>query len=255
MIEEPGAQETISLPRGAVVQKFLPEPDFLDFSLAENQIALLTDDGTDATPAVARALAGIEWKVVVLSMPEIKLDRKSRLPVGVEHLSLSTMTEDELVSVLDEAARRFGKIAAFIHLHPPGTASLNGGLHFPESDRALLRHVFLVAKHLKEPLNVAAGTGRSIFMTVARLDGKFGLGGGSSFNPMSGGLFGLVKTLGVEWPKVFCRALDISPAFEPVNLAEAVVAELFDPNRLICEVGYSLDGRSTLVVEPLQEKK
>jgi hypothetical protein len=132
---------------------------------------------------------------------------------------------------------------------------MNGGIHFPESDRAIVRHVFLAAKHLKDALIQSSGSGRSIFMSVARMDGQFGLGGGISFNPIAGGLFGLVKTLNLEWPPVFCRALDISPVFEPGRLAEAIIAELFDPNRLVTEVGYAVDGRSTLVVEPLQERR
>jgi hypothetical protein len=90
--------------------------------------------------------------------------------------------------------------------------------------------------------------GRSIFMTVARLDGEFGLNGEISFSPISGGLFGLVKTLNLEWEPVFCRAVDISPLLDAGQLTEYVMAELHDPNRLISEVGYSLQGRATLTV-------
>ena len=112
-----------------------------------------------------------------------------------------------------------------------------------------MRQVFLAAKHLKETLNQASRTSRSIFMTVVRLDGEFGLGENIMFSPISGGLFGLVKTLNLEWEPVFCRAVDVSPQLDAGRLSEAVVAELHDPNRLVVEVAYNLTGRSTLAVE------
>ncbi|HVP21908.1 MAG TPA: hypothetical protein VMS73_08610 [Anaerolineaceae bacterium] len=230
-------------------RKSLPEPDFLDFTLPEGSVAVITDDGSDATPAVVRALAGLEWKVVVLNFPDNVVNKISPLPTGVSRASLVDMSEEELQRKLAEIGQKHGAIAAFIHLHPASNAELNGSIHFPEADRALVRQVFLAAKHLKEPLNQAARQGRSIFMSVAHLDGEFGLGGDIPFSPVSGGLFGLVKTLNLEWEPVFCRALDISPMLDASQLAADVVAELHDPNRLITEVAYNLEGRSTLIVE------
>jgi hypothetical protein len=84
-------------------------------------------------------------------------------------------------------------------------------------------------------------------MTVTHLDGAFGLGNDTDFSAIAGGLFGLVKTLGHEWPRVFCRAVDLSPAIEPSQAVDLVWAELHDPDRRILEVGYRLDGRFTLV--------
>ncbi len=237
------------LQRSLVRLKSLPEPDFLDFILPETSVAVLTDDGSDATPALARALASRDWKVVVLNFPAEIVKKISPLPAGVSRVSLADMSEEELQRKLAEIAQSQGSIAAFIHLHPPSTAELNGSIHFPEADRAIVRQVFLAAKHLKEPLNLAARNGRSIFMTIARLDGAFGLGDKILFNPLSGGLFGLVKTLNLEWEPVFCRALDISPQLDAGQLAEAVVAELHDPNRLVVEVAYDFNGRSTLAIE------
>jgi hypothetical protein len=229
--------------------KALPEPDFLDFTMSEKSVTVVTDDGTDATPALVRALTARDWKVVVLGFPGEVVAKASSLPSGVSRAALKDMSEEELEQKLAEIANSYGPIAAFIHVHPPSKAELNGGIHFPESDRAIVRQVFLAAKHLKGALNQAARQGRSIFMTVARMDGEFGLGETIMFSPVSGGLFGLVKTLNLEWEPVFCRALDISPLVDAGRLAEIVVAELHDPNRLITEVGYSMNGRATLFVE------
>jgi hypothetical protein len=84
---------------------------------------------------------------------------------------------------------------------------------------------------------------------VAHLDGKFGLGGDVEYSPISGGLFGLVKTVNLEWENVFCRGVDISPQLGGERTRAIVAAELFDPNRRLAEVAYSPSGRATLVVE------
>ena len=92
-------------------------------------------------------------------------------------------------------------------------------------------------------------------MSVIRLDGQFGLSKEADFDPISGGLFGLVKTLNLEWEPVFCRAVDLDPAYDAQESTKRILAELYDPNRLISEVGYSQRGRLTLVVEPTSDKE
>jgi hypothetical protein len=85
-------------------------------------------------------------------------------------------------------------------------------------------------------------------MTVARLDGALGLSTNSAFSAIGGGLFGLTKTLNQEWQEVYCRALDLAPELSPEKVAQYILTELHDPNRLLVEVGYNAHGeRSTLV--------
>ena len=96
--------------------------------------------------------------------------------------------------------------------------------------------------------------GRSAFLTVTRLDGEFGLRPDSSFDPVAGGLSGLVKSLNLEWEAVFCRALDLNPALAPAEAARLILAEMDDPDRLLVEVGYpGPDRRVTLVAAPLEK--
>ena len=53
-----------------------------------------------------------------------------------------------------------------------------------------------------------------MLVTVSRLDGAFGLRGLAMHGePTSGGLAGLAKTAGHEWPEVHCKAIDLDPAF------------------------------------------
>ena len=241
----------ISIPRGLVNLKSLPEPDFASFNLPENHICLLTDDGSEATVSLARELAKRDWKIVVLSFPTTLIPNPQPLPDGIQRVTLANLSEEHLQQQLADITARFGPVAALVHMNPPASAAKNGGI-FSKSQIEIIKYVFLLAKHLKEPLTAAAKHEKSAFMVVVRMDGEFGLGNKIDFDPISGGLFGLVKTLNLEWESVFCRAVDISPEVDQENTTRHIIAELHDPNRLITEVAYNPLERSTLVVEQSQ---
>ena len=197
---------------GMVSRKPLPLPDFIDFSLADGMIGLITDEGTDTTLEVVRRLQSGGMKVVVLSFPQEIVPLQDNFPKEIDRVILENLSEEYLRQKLVEIAKTYGKVAAFIHLDP-----IPGKINKSEQDaliseKEILKTIFMLAKHLKEPLNKAAQNGgRAVFMTAVHLDGEFGLGKHVSFEPVSGGLFGLVKTLNLEWEGVFCRALDLNP--------------------------------------------
>ncbi|MER3491473.1 MAG: beta-ketoacyl synthase [Mastigocladus sp. ERB_26_2] len=234
--------------RSPVKLKVLSEPDVLDFTLPEKHIALITDDGTATTSELALALGKRNWKVVVLSFPQTLIAEQLPLPEGINRVVLANLSEEHLQNQLEAIASQYGQIAAFIHLNPANYDASNC-VRYLETEKALLRHVFVIAKHLKAPLNQAASRGRSCFLTVAHLDGEFGLGYKTNFGAISSGLFGLTKTLNQEWEGVFCRAIDLSPDLDAHTSVKYILAELHDPNHLIVEVGYSSYGRTTLVRE------
>jgi hypothetical protein len=122
------------------------------------------------------------------------------------------------------------------------------GEAFSENEKAIVKTIFLFAKHLKGALTLASKTGYAAFITAIRLDGQFGLSRSSQIEPVSGGLFGLTKTLNLEWDDVFCRAIDLHPDLTPETAAGYIMAELADPNRLISEVAYKNESRFTLEV-------
>ena len=86
--------------------------------------------------------------------------------------------------------------------------------------RAIVKAIFLFAKHLKESLTQSSKTGYAAFITAVRLDGQFGLSPDSRIEPVSGGLFGLTKTLNLEWDDVFCRAIDLQPELDAGNCSQ-----------------------------------
>ncbi|MBH8564537.1 polyketide synthase, partial [Nostoc sp. CENA67] len=226
--------------------KFLPPPDSLDFTLPEGHIGLITDDGSLTTSQVAKTLVERGWKVVVLSFPQSLIPQQAPLPAGVNRITLADMSEELLQHKLLAIATNFGSIGALIHIHPVFQTSHTSPISYLEQDKAIVKHVFFIAKHLKKSLNEAARYERSCFLTVTRLDGAFGLEHNTKFGAIAAGLFGLVKTLRWEWPRVFARAIDLSPALDAQLSAQHIIAELHDPNLYISEVAYGSQGRVTL---------
>jgi hypothetical protein len=185
--------------------------------------------------------------VVVLRLPEVPGTPRLSLPSGAASLTLEDFSETGLEALLAKSAEQFGPAAVFIHLETPGHGH-SAEVRSADTEKTMVKLIFLAAKHLKGSLNAAAEAGRAAFMVVTRLDGAFGLGDEDDFAPVSGGLFGLVKTLNLEWEAVFCRAIDLSPALDNEQAVHCILAELHDPNRLIAEVGYTSNERSTLAI-------
>ena len=215
----------------------------MEFSLAADHICLITDDGGPVSVELAQALSSQGWKVVALGFPSTIVAARVPWPQEIDRVLLADMSENHLQQQL-AAISSYGPVGAFIHLNP-----YNGEGGFPESEKAIVKHVFFLAKHLQPALTTASHSGRSCFLAVTHLDGEFGLGQTADYGAIGGGLFGLTKTLHLEWETVFCRAVDLAPDLDAELAAQYILAELYDPNRLIVETGYSLQGRTTLVSE------
>jgi NAD(P)-dependent dehydrogenase (short-subunit alcohol dehydrogenase family) len=109
-------------------------------------------------------------------------------------------------------------------------------------DRFIL-DAFELLKTAMPGLRQAGKSGGSIFVTVSRMDGAFGLV--RPQNSASGGLAGLAKTVAKEWPEVRCKALDVSADWSDVDAAaEAIVEELMLEGPI--EIGLSPQGTVTL---------
>ncbi|HIK04316.1 MAG TPA: acyltransferase domain-containing protein [Trichormus sp. M33_DOE_039] len=227
--------------------KYLPAPDSLEFSLPEGHICLITDDGSLTTSQVAQALTERGWKVVVLSFPQSIVPQRSPLPAGVNQVSLADMSEELLQEKLSAIANNYGTIGALIHLHPGFQVNNTGKIPFIPEEKAIVKHVFFMAKHLKKSLTEAGRFERSCFFTVTRLDGSFGFEHNVNFGAIGAGLFGLVKTLRWEWPNVFTRGIDLSPSLDAKTSAQHIIDELHDSNLYIAEVAYGSQGRVTLI--------
>ncbi|MEM9220417.1 MAG: hypothetical protein AAGD25_39590, partial [Cyanobacteria bacterium P01_F01_bin.150] len=244
--------KTPPIQRLVVQPKALPQPAYLERELASTYSCVLTDNGTGLTVQLTRALQAKGWNVIVLRFPETVVKPTAVMPQDLDQEMLQDMEEASLQTALHHIAQTHGAIGAVIHLMPQHAT--------PLSAQAILKHVFLMAKYVKASLNKAGEQGYGCFVTVTRLDGALGTCPRSPMSttdlPISGGLFGLTKSLNLEWPHVLCRTVDVSPDLDISTSVEAILAELHDPNRCITEVGYGTQGtqgRVTLVAQPQPE--
>jgi NAD(P)-dependent dehydrogenase (short-subunit alcohol dehydrogenase family) len=113
-----------------------------------------------------------------------------------------------------------------------------------------IEDAFLLLRRAAAPLRRAGSKGGAIFVTVSRLDGKFGCGAGTTLvDPLSGGLSGLAKTASREWPEVTCKAIDIGNFSNEGAAAGAVAEEIFSVGPV--EVGLAPNTRIALSLAEL----
>ncbi len=109
-----------------------------------------------------------------------------------------------------------------------------------------LRHLQAVAPSLRSQGKEAT----SVFLTVSRMDGAFGIGEPSSqLQPAQGGLAAFAKTVAQEWPEVVSKAIDVDPQLgDNAEIASWIVAELLTLGPR--ELGISTTGLWQLELEP-----
>jgi len=122
----------------------------------------------------------------------------------------------------------------------------------PDSE-TFIGQAFRVVRAAAPALERSGAQGGAALLTVSRLDGTFGVNGlRSATSPVAGGLAGMVKTAGHEWPRVHCKAVDLDPAFDsPEQAAASIVEELL--KRGPAEVGLTRRGRSALELRPVSQ--
>ena len=188
--------------------------------------------------------------MVLLRFPDTVCAYGDRaLPPNFPIVTLNSGDESAISAALSALRDAHGPVGAFIYLHgqSAGELEVSDVPHTGVADA--VRRPFILAKHLWSDLAAAAGAGWAGFFTVTRMDGALGTTGqlpGGARGLAAGGLAGLTKTVRLEWPTVACRAVDLAPELEPDRAAELLLGEIYDPNRLVAEVGWGHRGRMTL---------
>ena len=168
----------------------LPESDEGHIEIAPGAELWVTDDGTDLAPAIVRELQtrGCDARVV---------------PISSE----------------SGTAKETGRLGGIVCLAPVVEAVQP--CWDERSDRFMADALQLAGRSARALMD-AATQGGAFFSTVSRMDGGFGLVGGTA-DPTIGGLAGLAKTASHEWPGVLCRALDVSATWSDANAAAAAI--------------------------------
>ncbi|MDT3293685.1 beta-ketoacyl synthase N-terminal-like domain-containing protein [Shewanella sp. SP2S2-6] len=213
-------------------------------TFAKDACIIISDDGHNAG-VLAEKLHAQGLTVAVVRSPESLIASASSLNSHIASFTLAAIDDASISAVINEI-KSLGTVAGFIHLQPQHKTSADAkGLVLSSAAKASVEQAFLFAKHLQPLLTTAAtaNTGSS-FISVSRIDGGFGYLNHSQIARSElnqAALAGLTKTLSHEWPNVHCRALDIAPALDAKQLANAVIAELFATDKLL-EVGVSEAG-------------
>ncbi len=239
--------------RATVELGYLPQPDYLETTFPSTHTTIVVEEGTELTAKVVAALLKEDRKVAVLSLPNSVIAAKAKLPNGVERFTLEETSDTNIQSTLQNIVKAQGEIGAFIHLHPH--LRFSGGnfaQHFA-AEKAIVKTVFFAAKHIAKSLQTLGKTyHRASFLTVTQLDGALGTQNDGKTSIVGGGLFGMTKSLNIEWSSVFCRAVDLSPNFEAETAAKLVMSEMHDPDATIVEVCHNDKGRFTLTTVPTE---
>jgi len=205
--------------------QYLPQPDFLNFQLPTTHIALITNDGTSLTSETLSALKAQGNRVVVLNLYGVVKN-----PIQENAVTLTANTDAAIAAALQTIEQQYGKVGTFIHLHPHLTFQ-NGNFaqHF-QIEKAIVKTVFLLAKHLQQPLTALGKKQRANFLTISQMDGQLGQG-----------------KINLEWSSVYCRAVDLEYELPTEQKSNQVIAELHDADVSIMETAFSKAGRKTIV--------
>ena len=225
-----------------ITLRAMSRPDSAEYAWDPESVCVLLSDDAPLSAALEKRLAARGWRVAVHT--------HSAVPEGD----------------LDALTPSLGRVGALISIAPGSTGWIDRAGGSPPivnamaaksageellgnaREEAWLLSQFRLARQLSPQLN-ALGAPRTWFVAVTRLDGKLGLGSSpKASGVVAAGVYGLVKTLRLEWPSVFCRAIDLHPELDAAFAAERIVEELHDPDQTLCEVGHCLDGRSTVSV-------
>lgn len=212
-------------------------PELLETEAPADRPVVIVDSGFDAN--VTRDLASkLGRRAVVLHFGTVNNLR------GVNSVRLSDNSEASLTSALEEVERNFGTIGGFVFQ----TGGKTDGDTVSKAREGLAGWCLMAAKHVKESLHRPIVDGRCFFMCVTRMDGCLGLAGTENIDDTlkaseSGRVFGLVKTLGLEWPSVFVRAVDVHADTPANTCASLILDEMSCADSTLREVGYDLSGR------------
>jgi polyketide-type polyunsaturated fatty acid synthase PfaA len=243
--------------RAYVKVKSLPRPDTLVSEAPKDKSCLIVNDGTDLTLRLAEKYQSAGWNVAVLGLKDMQISEALEKERALTFYALSSFDESELESVLEKIQSEQGRIANFVYLDSTYKGGSKQGLAFSEKGKQHLGALFLLAKHLKASLVDAQSENRNAFVAVTHLDGCLGYSSPkqkTKYDALSGGVFGLLKTLSQEWPEVFCRAVDLDSSLKGEKAAELVFEENFDANSTLVEIGISKGGRCTLEADEKFEK-
>ncbi len=198
----------------------------------------------------------------VIPREKVILDKKLPILVTDDGAGLAQAVVNSLqemgcsakkVSLEDNETLPQGGLSGLIILAP--AAKLPKKYFWEKDSEDFMKKAFLLAQAAGPGLRAAGKNSGACLMTVSRLDGAFGISGlKSEQDPVFGGLAGLAKTAGHEWPEVSCRALDAAADWQhTVSVAQAIADEIFHKGP--AEMGLSETGSKVILLTGSEQVK
>ncbi len=215
--------------------KRVPLPDRHEFGLSDDYLWIVAESKKGTAKPVLQVLHDFQQHVVTLTL--LKKRRPGRRKVSQDTFELIGVDEASIKSLLTQIEESTGKkIGGFIFTEDQAENKPVADL-LADDARLTIEQVFFLAKHLQEKLFKAMKEKAAYFLVTVRNDGYLGTGPESSFSITNSGLAGLVKSLGYEWPGVFCRFIDISAQCDEAIWKTCLTREMSDPDGKLHEVG------------------
>ncbi len=178
-------------------------------------------------------------KVVALNLAGINN------PISKNAATATDASDQAIGTAIQEIQGNYGKIGSVMHLHPHFEFQKPHFTQHFDAERAIVKSLFFIAKHVQHDLNELGESNRASFIACTRMDGKLGQDKRGNTSVVGGGITGLIKCLNLEWSPVFCRIIDIQPELPTQECVTQLMAEYKDANVSIVEVAYSNEGRKT----------
>ena len=184
------------------------EPEKRTTSLLNGGVVVIVRDDSGVAEAVADRMTGMGYTSRLVAPPEPD-------EATIEQLFADVLAEENQ------------PLTGFVYVGPKGEC---GDSLFPVSEIDALESVFLCAKYFTRSFVTGEGTG--FFISASRIDGRLGLGTGGGI--VQGGLFGLHKSLTVEWHDLplnsrtlISKAVDLAKDVPEEKAADYLIEEIF----------------------------
>jgi NAD(P)-dependent dehydrogenase (short-subunit alcohol dehydrogenase family) len=170
---------------------------------------------------------------------ELVAQKMRAMGYHAQTVALPVADEAMVEQMFTEIIAKTGQpLAGFIYI--ASLKDCSDGLLFSKMEINALKAVFLCAKYFARLFK--GGAKRGFFVSAARIDGQLGLGAGGS--AVQGGLFGLHKSLQLEWREIILsKAVDLAPKLPKDRAADYLIDEIFNTNCKSLEIGRPLDGK------------
>ena len=242
-------EKTQSLPVFSVRLEEVPQPDQLQLQFPSNGLYLVLEDGRGLAEPFAKQLEVEGWKTALVRLTGLgKAASKAKGSKFMREILLQDAAEESILALIQNI-RQKGELICGLTIFAAPQKAQSAHAFIEERSQILNQVAFLFAKQLQADLVQVVDGYRKSFVVVTRNDGHLGMVDPLNSDPLSGGLYGLIKTLSLEWPGVFCRAIDFSKDVPLESMLKSIQAEILDPNLTFREVAYTGTQRQALLAE------